>query len=311
MENPVNNEDSIPLRPIVMHGTWDGQTFFVWGEIAPAPDAAKPRGRRAAVRAHPCAAAPDILRTMLATWVSDAPDTTRALLLPSNADSPLLPPWLLPTTDAEDAPDDGAPNGSNAPNDSVPSLTPWKVPGLALDILDALGVLVALPARDRDRRWGDDLRYWSRVAKLGLEMLARQRYLPGLEENEGRYRAVWLTVLDDPNDRARLKTLAETMPPVCRAVFDPKGTPDPEQARAPHVLLDDFIRTLIDRAAREWGVAHLDKRRKAPEGVAGLWWDALWSADGYILAPVKQRRDLAQLFEAWRSWLGQLQAAGE
>ncbi|MFN2286126.1 MAG: DEAD/DEAH box helicase [Anaerolineae bacterium] len=300
MENPINNEDTAPLRPIVLHGTWDGQIFFVWGETAPAPDAVKPRGRRAAVRPHPCAAAPGILRALLATWVSDAPDTTRALLLPSNAEFPLLPPWLLPATDTEDALNDGA-----------TQLTPWKVPGLALDVLAALDVLVALPVRDRDRRWGDDLHYWSLVAKLGLEMLARQRYLPGLEENEGRYRAVWLTVLDDPNDRARLKTLAETMPPVCRAVFDPKDTPDPEQARAPHVLLDDFIRTLIDRAAREWGAANLDKRRKAPEGVAGLWWDALWSIDGYMLAPVKQRRDLAQLFEAWRSWLSQLQAVGE
>ncbi len=300
MENHTNDEAPAPLPPIVLHGTWDGQTFFVWGETAPAPDAMKPRGRRAVVRPHPCAAAPDVLRAVLATWVSDAPDTTRALLLPSNTESPLLPPWLLPATDTEDT-----------LNDGTPELTPWKVPGLALDVLAALDVLVALPVRDRDRRWGDDLRYWSLVAKLGLEMLARQRYLPGLEENEGRYRAVWLTVLDDPHDRARLKTLAEAMPPVCRAVFDPKATPDPAQARAPHMLLDDFIRTLIDRATREWGATNLDKRRKPPEGVAGLWWDALWSADGYILAPVKQRRDLAHLFEAWRSWLGQLQAAGE
>ncbi len=297
MENHVNDEAPPTLPSLVLHGTWDGQTFFVWGEMASTPDTARPRGRRAAVRPHPCAAAPDALRAALAAWVPDTPDTTRTLLLPSNADVPLLPPWLLPADEATD--------------ENAPQLTAWKVPGLALDILSALDVLVALPARDRDRRWGNDLRYWSHVAKLGLEMLARQRYLPGLEENAGRYRAVWLTMLDDPNDRARLKTLAEAMPPVCRAVFDPTTTPDPAQARAPHVLLDNFIRTLIDRAVREWGAAHLDRRRKPPEGVAGLWWDALWSTDGYILAPVKQRRELADLFEAWRGWLAQLQAAGE
>ncbi len=298
-------DDAQFLTPLVLHGTWDGQTFFVWGETAPAPDAPRLRGRRAAVRPHPCAATLDELRAALATWVSDTPETTRALLLPSNADQPLLPPWLLPVEATSDETSD------ETTDKQAPHLSPWKVPGLALDVLTALDVLVALPARDRDRRWGDDLRYWSRVAKLGLEMLARQRYLPGLEENEGRYRAVWQTVLDDPNDRARLKTLAEAMPPVCRAVFDPTGTPDPAQAPAPHVLLDDFVRTLIDQAAREWGANTLDKRRKPPEGVAGLWWDALWSTDGHILAPVKQRRELANLFEAWRSWLGQLQAAGE
>ena len=297
----MDDEDQIIQHPIVLHGTWDGQTFFVWGETAPAPDAAKPRGRRAAVRPHPCAAAPDALRTALAEWMSGSaskapPETNCVLLLPSRDGQPLLPPWLL----AEDT-----------PSETEPVLAPWKVPGLALDILAALDVLVALPARDRDRRWGSDLRYWSLVAKLGLELLARQRYLPGLAEEKGRYRAIWTTLLDEPNDRARLKTLAETMPPVCRAVFDAKSTPDPEQAPAPHVLLDDFVRTLIDRAARDWGAVHLDKRRKPPQGIAGVWWEALWSTDGYILVPVKQRRDLAQLFEVWRGWLGQLQAAGE
>ena len=60
---------------------------------------------------------------------------------------------------------------------------------------------------------------WSLVAKLGLELLAQHKYLPGLAEDEGQYRGVWLPVLSDPRDRTRLRALAQAMPPVCRALL--------------------------------------------------------------------------------------------
>ena len=289
---------------LVLHGTWHDNRFFIWGETA--SQSSKPRGRRPKVPSHPHAVATDRLRVILAEWLSESteeviPKTSRVLLLPTQAGRPLLPPWLSIEDTESDA----------AGPETEPELAPWKIPGLALDVLAALDVLVALPVRDRDRRWGNDLRYWSVAAKLGLELLARQRYLPGLAEEEGRYRAIWVAMLDAPSDRARLKALAEAMPPVCRAVFDAKAVPTPEQASAPHVLLNDFDETLIDRAVRDWGATHLDKRRKSPTGIAGVWWEALWQPDGHILVPVKQRRDLAQIYEAWRGWLGQLQAAGE
>ena len=78
-------------------------------------------------------------------------------------------------------------------------LSPWKVSGLALDPLLALDLLIALPfGPASQQQWGTDgsivltagLRYWSLVAKLGLELLGQHKYLPGLVENEGQYRAV-------------------------------------------------------------------------------------------------------------------------
>ncbi len=219
-------------------------------------------------------------------------------MLPSVADAPRLPPWLV-MDDVEEA-------------QAEASLLPWKVSGLTLDALSALDLLVALPAGSaRGRQWGADLHFWSLVAKLGLELLAQHKYLPGLAEDKGHYRGVWLPVLSDPQDGARLRALAQAMPPVCRALFDAGGAPDPDETPAPHALLDSFLKHLVDRAVRDWGRNCLDKRCKPPEGVAGTWWSALWTEDDRIDVLAAQRRELARLYEDWLAWMGQLRGEAE
>ena len=81
----------------VLHGSWSDGVFFVWGESAEL--APRPRGRRPRVPPHPHAASPDRLRDALETlappgvW-ADVPAVTRVILLPSDTNGPLLPPWL-------------------------------------------------------------------------------------------------------------------------------------------------------------------------------------------------------------------------
>jgi superfamily II DNA or RNA helicase len=213
------------------------------------------------------------------------------------------------------------------------------VEGLALDALQALDLLAALPAPQGGRLhpaslgyassssagrpgstgahwWGADLRYWGLVAKLCLEFLATHKYLPGIahtQDDSGRvrYEARWLPVLADPGDRSRVRLLAQAMPPVCRAVYAEGTAAQPTHAQAPHELLDKLIKAVIDRAVRDWGAEHLDRRRKAPEGIAGAWWSALWTDDWRIDVPTTQARSLVLLYDAWREWIGQLQAAEE
>jgi SNF2 family DNA or RNA helicase len=285
---------------LILHGSWHSGAFFVWGEASePAP---RPRGRKPRIPAHPHVAPPDALREALARlvpaghWAHASPET-RLTLLPSTANAPRLPPWLVTPQAAEEA---------------EPRLSPWKVDGLTLDALPALDVLVALPAGSAgSRQWGADLRYWSLVAKLGLELLAQHKYLPGLVVDEGQYRAAWLPVLSDPQDRARLRALAQAMPAICRALFDGSDAPDPNNAPPPHALLDDFLKQLVDRAVRDWGRDSLDRRRKVPEGVAGAWWSALWSEDNRLEVSLAQRRELARLYDHWQAWMGQLRGEAE
>jgi SNF2 family DNA or RNA helicase len=227
------------------------------------------------------------------------PTVQRTILLPSNERGPLLPPWLAAEQESDDP-------------EAEPRLVPWRVTGLALDPISALDMLVALPlGEDRNRWWGDDLRYWGLVAKLGLEFLAHHKYLPAIKESDGHYRAVWLPVSDDPHDRARLRALASAMPPVCRALFAESEPPEADRAPAPQTLLDSYLRELIDRAVRDWGYARLDKRRRAPAGIAGVWWSTLWAADNSLQVPIAQRRDLVRLYDAWHQWIDQLRAAAQ
>jgi hypothetical protein len=204
-----------------------------------------------------------------------------------------MPPWFPTSEDTSET-------------EEKPTLAPWRVSGLSMDLLDVLDLLVTVPATGAQRYWGQDLKYWSAVVKLGLELLARQAYLPGLREKGGRYRAVWFPVLDRPTDRVRLDALVEAMPPACRAGFELKTTPDPAGAPAPARLLESFLEQLLDRAVRDWGTPCLDGRRKAPEGAAGLWWSALWGSDGSMLIPAGLRHDLAALRDAHQAWLAQL-----
>jgi hypothetical protein len=287
---------------LILHGSWHTGAFFVWAESSePAP---RRRGGKPRIPPHPYAAPPEALRTTLETllphrgWAGASP-ATRAALLPSAAGAPLLPPWLVAAEGLEEA-------------EAEPRLLPWKLNGLALDALSALDLLVALPAGSAgSRQWGADLRYWSLAAKLGLELLAQHKYLPGLVEDEGQYRGVWLPVLSDPPDRTRLRALAQSMPPVCRALFDAQDAPTPDSASPPHTLLDSFLKHLVDRAVRDWGHDSMDKRRKPPEGVAGAWWSAMWSDDDRIDVPAAQRRELVRLYDDWQAWIGQLRGEAE
>ena len=316
---------------LILHGTWSQNTFFLWAESSAA--APRRRGRQPRVPHHPQAAPAEALRAALSAlaplgdWDLYLEDR-RLALLPSTATGPILPPWLA----GESAASEGA-------GEEPPGLHPWQVPGLNLDVLAALDVLVTLPSGRRARQpWGAaeagddgpaagwieigaDLAFWGLAAKMGLELLAGQRYLPGIEpgaalpgKGEGHYRAIWQPALDRPQDRLRLHTLAGAMPPVCRGLFAVSAHGqelDPTAAPAPYALLDDFLRVLVDQAVRDWGRPHLDRRLRTPGGVAGAWWSALWSPGRHIEVPPRERRTLAALFDAWRDWTGQLRGEAE
>ena len=278
---------------LILHGSWSADRLFVWGECA---DRIARRGRKPKVPPHPYAAPVESLRdalkavSPLADWSAPVA-AERAVLLPSAPDEPQVPSWLVPG------------RGEHV-SEAELHLAPWKVPGLELDALAALDLLVALPAGAVDGlRIGADLRFWSLAAKLGLELLAKQRYVPGMEEERGQYRAVWLLAPDDALDGERLRALAEAMPPVCRALSSLEASEPPAR---PHALLEGFLGRVVDSAVREWGRPRGGRRLKLPPGVAGAWWSALWSEDGRIVVPVSQRRELARAYQSWRQWVDQL-----
>src|SRR5579884_3587626 len=132
---------------------------------------------------------------------------------------------------------DGRPlSSSDSSEDAI--LTPFEVSGLKLPAVDAMFHLLTLSP---DENMGDDLRFWQIAARFTLELLARERYVPSIDDRLG---PMWQPVLAG-NDRGRFVRLARAMPPVCRATGTVGSIPSGTE------VLESFLETTIDALCRQ------------------------------------------------------------
>ena len=295
------------MRAIV-HGTWiaspafdEAKLFFVWAERVAQAGVEPPRAR---VARHPFAATTIEIAAFLQQrlpgrdWHRSC-RLTAVALLPSSSAAPLVPGWLL-TEDAQEA--------------AVGGLRPWRIEGLGIPAGDLIELLVAMPLSDddeaADHRLGDDLRFWGLAAKFVLELLARQRYLPGIELNDGSSRAVWLANLDDEHDATRFEQLVLGMPSACRAVVQERELDRDLQhsGAAPRQLLESFVSELLDQAVRSWG-APAGRRQSRPARSSGAgselsrnWWRGLLGESGELRVSQRHHGELNRFYQAWKGW---------
>ncbi|MEG4961940.1 DEAD/DEAH box helicase [Microcoleus sp. K4-C2] len=98
-------------------------------------------------------------------------------------------------------------------------LYPWQVEGFCLNPQAAFLFLQSLPlnSTEPDSFVGSDLRFWSHIARWSLDLLARCKFLPGLEkQSDGSAIAKWQPLLDSSTDTLRLATFVKQMPTACR-----------------------------------------------------------------------------------------------
>ncbi|MEG4633750.1 SNF2-related protein [Microcoleus sp. AR_TQ3_B6] len=98
-------------------------------------------------------------------------------------------------------------------------LYPWQVEGFCLNPQAAFVFLQSLPlnSTEPDSFVGSDLRFWSHIARWSLDLLARCKFLPGLEKQaDGSAIAKWQPLLDSSTDTLRLATFVKQMPTACR-----------------------------------------------------------------------------------------------
>jgi SNF2 family DNA or RNA helicase len=179
-----------------------------------------------------------------------------------------LLPLALPTyhlsSDTPDAialtPQHSAANGGNeaTENGASPSLKlyPWQTQGIRLTIAEAIQLLQSLPlssVQDETLSWlGADLRFWSHVARWHLDLLARNKFLPGLELNpDGSGVAHWQVLIDSGVDQARLEKFAHQMPGVCRTYGEHQ-----EEFPSAQEILFSFLNGAIDSQVRSVAASH-------------------------------------------------------
>lgn len=303
----------------ILHGTWIARNqnehegrFFVWAERGGrqpvgrhSADVIGERAMRARVRRHPHAATTIEIAALLAEYVPEidwraAERLTRVALLPSYEDSPLVPRWLVPEM--------------GDPSERVSAPDFWRLEGLGVPPVDILHVLAVLPVVDRalskGHRLGNDLRYWGLAAKFALELLAKQRYVPGLRASGEDFYGRWLPLLDRPKEHERFQRLGAAMPPACRAVVPESGHLTENDLPRAEARLYDFIQCLVDGAVRTWTEAEIPPkelglravRRRSSGSLPTTWWQSLLVGNGRIPVARARRESVTQFYRAWQRW---------
>jgi hypothetical protein len=189
---------------LVLHGFWSmSGRLRLWAEDSDLPVKSPSQALRSA-RPHPFAAIADTI-----TGIHPGKPGTSVLLLPSLRSAPLDSPDLIRI----------APRP--APR-THPTLLTWTVPVVQLD---AGAAFAAIDEPVADIRYGASIGYLAELAAFARELVERGRVLPELRRDAHGAIACWRPVLQG-RDVVAMSSLAEAMPPVCRAEI---GGHDPHE----------------------------------------------------------------------------------
>jgi len=289
---------------IVLHGTWvpDDQGFFFWGESRSkssnlkSPKHSKKDKQRRSKKAplkHPfCASEKELI------------DIFKSINLGLNLHTKELIA-LLPSSKH-------IPEVSSTPVKGKKTLSTWKVPCIGFPTHEAFIWLTLLPADgsispaydpSTPKSLGDDILFWSSTAKFGLELIARQRFIPSVRKSGNRLYGVWYPVFNYIDDNKRLALLGESMPPVCGALKN-NGSSFADEF-SPRELIIDFLNAAIDETIRTW---FRDKLESTPtwnsriigkETLSSIWLEGLSSSNGKIKGTTHQIKTLESCIDTW------------
>ncbi len=279
---PSETRAPASLSGFVAHAAWlpsfgaEGPVLALWAEserefFAPQPHTPSSDPRQ---RQHPFAAGDDQLDDLLGRLWRTArpgvkPRTTRtdghlSLWLPSDG-YPLPSPELLRLSR-------GASPASSGLDETA--FARWRVPALLLDVESAATLLSGLPYAEGAEAlaapaaprilFGSDLRYWAAAATFALDLLVRQRFLPGVTAQPQPNHAMpygsralvasyWRAALGAREDATRFEQLAEAMPDLCRAAAPPGAeATSPERMPGPRPLLESFLHAAVGARVARW-----------------------------------------------------------
>jgi SNF2 family DNA or RNA helicase len=285
---------------LVLHAGIDNGQLWIWGETPAGGEAApvKRRGRKSKTSGRPPLPY-DAGTARLSAALSEA--------LPSLVlgESEVVTLWL-PT--ANGIPVASSPLIAEPPEDGAAAvLAPWTVMAVPLSPEQAVEVLCACIGKETLATGvivGKTLAFWATVLRLAGSLVAREQFLPGVDDRQATVRARWQPILAGA-DTQRLTQLAQTMPPACRALRR-EGDVPPDAS--PTALLNAFLETLLDALVRSAvgpaSVPALPGRhgRKAIPSFASLhdqWLYALRSRDGIMAIAAA---DQAKFVEQLREW---------
>lgn len=276
-----------------LHAVWHHSRLYVWRELVDAPCATNNHAQGRAIP-HPAAASADALRAIIGEVSGDG-------LLASSAEEAKLAFWL-PCREGRIILSQLSEHHGGEPA----TLERVAVPTLAFRPADAIDLLLSRPMQGA-QTFSVSMRFWAGLARLVTALLARQQFIPTIEEREtGRHVAEWRPYIADRDELAWLEKYAAAMPPLCRAVAS-----NVETDATPATLVDRFIVETADAVIRrdlatdEFFQSVHERARKEPH------WELRWLS-GLLGDNRRLRGDAeenAEIASSVRAWIGQLEEA--
>lgn len=183
-------------------------------------------------------------------------------------------------------------------------LYPWQITGISLNPKQAFQFLQSLPLNTvitSDSDLGEDLRFWSHIARWSLDLLARSKFLPGLiKQSDQTIISQWQPLLDSAIDQTRLLRFAQQMPRVCR-VYQELIAGDSLAINLPLSAQDiiiNFLSVMIDQQVRNVA-KEVNKKAIVSLPIWQKWLQSLGEQENTINAELIEIESLETTLKNW------------
>ncbi|MFZ4442061.1 MAG: DEAD/DEAH box helicase [Planktothrix agardhii] len=183
-------------------------------------------------------------------------------------------------------------------------LYPWQITGISLNPKQAFQFLQSLPLNTvitSDSDLGEDLRFWSHIARWSLDLLARSKFLPGLiQQSDQTIISQWQPLLDSAIDQARLLRFAQQMPRVCR-VYQELIAGDSLAINLPLSAQDiiiNFLSVMIDQQVKNIA-KEVDQKAILSLPIWQKWLQSLGEQENTINAELTEIESLETALKNW------------
>lgn len=183
-------------------------------------------------------------------------------------------------------------------------LYPWQITGISLNPKQAFQFLQSLPLNTvitSDSDLGEDLRFWSHIARWSLDLLARSKFLPGLiKQSDQTIISQWQPLLDSAIDQTRLLRFAQQMPRVCQ-VYQELIAGDSLAINLPLSAQDiiiNFLSVMIDQQVRNVA-KEVNKKAIVSLPIWQKWLQSLGEQENTINAELTEIESLETALKNW------------
>lgn len=132
----------------------------------------------------------------------------------------------------------------------------WEVKGFRLTpaaAIELLQILALSSLQSKTDYLAGDIRFWSHIYRWGLDLIVRQKFLPGIEVKKTRrhsiYRSIWQPLIDSEVDLIRLAKFTVALPEACLAYLDAEAA---EADTTDEELLLRSLGMMVDERLRSW-----------------------------------------------------------